>query len=63
MSALGDRRAKAAPADKPLRHSPKCARCGRALNQHQAGDHQCPNGKRLPTGYASYGPGRYKAAP
>ena len=42
--------------DKPLRSVAKCATCGKAKNQHRAFSLDCPNGRRTPTGYSSFGP-------
>jgi hypothetical protein len=45
--------------DKPLRSVARCARCGKAKNQHRAFSLDCPNGRRTPTGYMSFGPGNF----
>jgi hypothetical protein len=46
--------------DKPLRWSPRCARCGRSKNQHRAGTLECPKGKRGPSGYEKHGPEKFE---
>jgi hypothetical protein len=40
--------------DKPLMWFAKCAKCGKAKNQHRSGTLECPKGKKTPTGYKEY---------
>jgi hypothetical protein len=48
--------------DKRLKFIERCARCGKAKNQHRAETLQCPQGKRTPTGYRKFGPEKFAAA-
>jgi hypothetical protein len=48
--------------DKTLRHVDKCVHCGRAKNMHRAYTLDCPNGKRTPIGYSSFGPQQFTPA-
>ena len=46
--------------DKPLRFVAKCIHCGKAKNMHRAVTLDCPQGKRTPRGYATFGPETYE---
>jgi hypothetical protein len=45
--------------DRKLRFVGKCVHCGKAKNMHRAFTLDCPNGKRTPIGYKTFGPQQF----